>query len=199
MGTTLASDLLSATTVTIIPPRPHRVAGPVTSVNGTSTPGTCGSAGAPGDFTVTSHHGTGTVEVDAPTTFKEKGVSAPTFAAVCVGDKVRAVGLLSATGLLSASRVTVVPPRPKRVSGTVLAVNGMSTCGTAGAAGTFTLSSGGTGYTVNVKPTGTIFKEHGVSAPSFALVCAGDKVKTVDAVAPNGTLTADDVVILPHT
>ena len=199
VGTTLATGLLSATTVTIVPPRPHRVSGPVTSVNGTATPGTCGSAGASGDFTVTAHHATDTVAVSRATTFKENGVSSPSFAVVCVGDKVRAIGFLPATGRLSASRVTVVPPRPKRVAGTVVAVNGTSTCGTAGAAGTFTVSSGNTGYTVNVPPTGTVFKEHGVSAPSFALVCAGDKVKTVDAVAPNGALTANDVVIRPHT
>ena len=199
VGTTPVTGVLSATAVTIIAPRPHRVSGPVTSVNGTATPGTCGAAGVPGDFTVASHHAPATVQVSSPTTFKEKGVSAPTFAAVCVGDKVRAIGILSATGPLAASRVTVVPPPPKRVAGTVLAVNGMDTCGTAGAAGSFTLSSGSTGYTVNVEPTGTVFAEHGVSAPSFALVCAGDKVKTVDSVAPSGTLTANDVVILPHS
>ena len=64
-------------------------------MNGSTTTGACGTAGTSGVFTVTSASSTYTVDVGAnSTTFKEKGVTTPTFAIVCTGDK-----------------VTILPPR----------------------------------------------------------------------------------------
>ena len=197
----LASGVLSATRVVVVPPPPARVSGTVASVNGTSAPGTCGTAGADGAFTVSTRKGTSGVEVEAgSTTFSERGVAAPTFAAVCVGSKVTAKGTMTSAGALDATSVTVVPFRPKKVSGSVLAVNGTSTtrtCGAAGTSGQFTLSSGATSYTVEVAPASTIFKEQGVSTPTFALVCTGGTVRALGTVSPGNVLSASVVTILP--
>jgi hypothetical protein len=190
------SGLVTPTKVTVIPPRQRHLSGTVAAVNGTSASGSCGTPDTAGSFTLTGKSAR-TVDVDVPsTTFKEKGVATPSFADVCVGAKVRVVGTDSTSDVVTASQVTVVPPRPQQVSGTVASVNGTSTCGRSGAAGTFTLASGGTTYTVDVGNTSTIFKEHGVSAPSFAAVCKGDKVKARGAISNNKIITAYDVLVV---
>ncbi|HTT87031.1 MAG TPA: hypothetical protein VMF60_06675, partial [Acidimicrobiales bacterium] len=197
----LVSGVLSATRVAVVPPRPTRVSGTVVSVNGTSTPGTCGTAGADGTFTVGAHKRTAVVDVGgSTTTFAERGVAAPTFATVCVGTKVRAKGTTTSSGALDARSVTVVPPHPRKVSGPVLAVNGTSTthtCGSAGTAGQFTVSSHNTTYTVDVAPASTIFKEQGVSTPSFALVCTGGTVRALGTLSPGNVVSASVVTIVP--
>lgn len=74
------------------------VFGEVASVNGVSDPGTCGTSGAGGSFTITDHDGNPiTVDV-APDTkfFGEAQNGTPSFADVCVGQKVGARG--DATG-----------------------------------------------------------------------------------------------------
>jgi hypothetical protein len=125
-------------------------------------------------------------------------VSTASFADLCVGGKVRVLGTLTPSDAIAANVVTLVPPRPQKVSGTVASVNGTATCGRSGTAGNFTLTSGNNQYAVGVTPTNTIFKEHGVSAPSFAIVCTGDTVRTTGSVSPSGTLTAYSVwVIVP--
>jgi hypothetical protein len=91
---------------------PTGVFGTVASVNGTSTAGTCGVAAAAGAFTVNGFPSTTfTVDVSTTTTFSEHGVNAPTFANVCVGEKLGAFGLIS-SGTVSATSVFVVPSPP---------------------------------------------------------------------------------------
>ena len=84
----------------MIPPRPNKASGTVASVNGTNVAGTCGAAGTAGDFALTTQSTTYTVDVGAnTTTFQERGVSAPSFDIVCVGDRAQAVGTLSSSAV----------------------------------------------------------------------------------------------------
>ena len=165
-GTLSANNLLTATSVVVIPPPTGHVTGTVASVNGSSSSGSCGTSGMAGDFTVTSNGTTFTINVGASSTsFSEKGVSSPSFAIVCVGDMVRALGPISAADVVVAKSVTVIPPPPARASGTVTSVNGSSTpgtCGTSGAAGDFVAASRTTSSTVDVGATSTTFKNKGV-------------------------------------
>lgn len=92
-----------------------RAAGLVTSVNGDSTAGTCGSD-TTGYFDIAMakrdhrHKVLAlTVDVSGSTTYKSKAVSSATFANVCVGDRARAVGSYSA-GTLTASSVWIATP-----------------------------------------------------------------------------------------
>jgi uncharacterized low-complexity protein len=201
LGVLSTGNVLTATVVTVIPPRPQHVNGTVTSVNGSSASGSCGTAGTPGDFTLTSHSTTYTVDVGASsTTFQGKGAPTPSFAIVCPGDKVRAIGAITNGNILTATVVTVIPPRPRHVNGTVGSVNGSSTpgsCGTAGTAGDFTLASQKTTYIVDVGASSTTFQEKGVSAPSFAIVCPGDKVRSIGAISTGNVLTATVVTVIP--
>ena len=139
-----------------------------------------------------------TVDVAPSTAFGESGVHAPSFANVCVGDKVQVTGTTATDGTLAASRVTVVPPRPKKASGTVVSVDGSSTegtCGVAGNAGSFTLSTRNKTQTVNVAPS-TVFQAQGVQAPSFHMVCVGDHVQATGTQPSNHQpLTATDVLV----
>ena len=85
---------------------------------------------------------------------------------VCVGDKLRAVGTI-ANGVLNAIDVTVIPPHPQKVTGTVESVNDASAQGTCGAPdsnGTFSLSLHDVTYIVNVGASATSFKERAVNA-----------------------------------
>ena len=47
-------------------------------------------------------------------------------------------------------------------------------------------------------PEELAFKEEGVSAPSFAVVCSGDKVRTIDTVSSSDNLTATQVIVIPQ-
>ena len=97
----LLGGVASATTVRV---RTHHVSGTVSSVNGSTTPGLCGRAGTGGDFTLPTNSSTYTVDVGATsTTFKEKGVTSPSFANVCVGDTVRATGPASTDDAIPAA------------------------------------------------------------------------------------------------
>jgi hypothetical protein len=194
----ISNDVMTATEVVVTPPRPQSVSGTVASVDGATAAGRCGTAHSAGEFTVTSGSTTSTVTVATTTTFKEHGVRAPTFAMVCVGDKVRAVGSIS-NDVVTATQVTVSPPRSRSVSGTVVSVGGTSSCGRSGMAGDFTVRSGSTTYTVDVGNLSTIFKEHGISAPSFSSVCAGDKVKARGTISNDKTMTASDVLVIRPT
>ena len=200
-GAISTDNIVTATVVTVIPPRPQHVSGTVASVNGSSATNTCGTAGTSGDFTVTSHSTTYTVDVGANSTnFQEKGVPTPSFAIVCVGDKVKATGAISTDNIVTATVVTVIPPRPQHVSGTVASVNGSSatnTCGTAGTSGDFTVTSHSTTYTVDVGANSTNFQEKGVPTPSFAIVCVGDKVKATGAISTDNIVTATVVTVIP--
>jgi hypothetical protein len=197
---TIANGVLNAIDVTVIPPHPQKVTGTVESVNGVSSQGTCGAPRTAGEFVVESPKSAADmVEVGATSTmFHKRGVGAPSFAVVCVGSKVQAVGAI-ANDIVTATDVTVIPPRPKQVSGTVASVNGSTSCGKSGMAGTFTLTAHGSAYTVDVGDPSTIFKEHGVNAPSFAIVCAGDKVKAHGTLSNTGVLTANSVLVIPNS
>ncbi len=189
----------AAAVVVVIPPRPL-VSGAVTAVNGSATPGACGTAGDPGTFALDQKSTSYTVEVAVPSTiFKERGVTTPSFENVCVGARVRAVGAVSSDDVVTASQVVVIPPPAQHVSGAVTAVNGIAAsgaCGTAGDPGTFSLDHEGTPTTVEVQVPSTSFKEKGVNTPSFANVCVGAQVRVTGEVGHNG-FSATQVTVVP--
>ena len=83
--------------------------GTVASVNGVTTPGTCGTSGATGSFTLTGQKGTTfTVNVDGTTKFFAPGVTDPSFANICVGAMVGAKGDVTDT-TVAATMVFVLP------------------------------------------------------------------------------------------
>ncbi len=96
--------------------------GTVTSAGGSSTAGSCGTAGDTTAFTITSWKGstTYTVDLTATTTFVEPEVTAPSYADVCVGETVGATGAV-AGDTVTATNVFVAPvrrtPRPAARSG----------------------------------------------------------------------------------
>ncbi|MGO9333170.1 MAG: hypothetical protein ACLQCU_03780, partial [Acidimicrobiales bacterium] len=72
--------------------------------------GTCGVSGATGSFTLVGRHQVIlTVDVTSTTTFTDSADPTPSFLDVCVGSRVVALGAL-ASGALTATSVTVVPP-----------------------------------------------------------------------------------------
>ena len=107
---TVSDGVLTATSVRIWS-RPSKspvsAFGLVTSVNGSTTAGACGVAGQPGTFTITSRDSSQTVvNVTATTKFRERDVSSPSFAGVCVNTTVRAAGTTS-NGELNADGVQI--------------------------------------------------------------------------------------------
>ena len=143
--------------------------------------GTCGAAGTAGDFALTTQSTTYTVDVGAnTTTFQERGRAHHPSTSSVLGDRAQAVGTLSSSAVLTATKVVVIPPRPNKASGTVASVNGTNVagmCGAAGTAGDFALTTQSTTYTVDVWANTTTFQERGVSAPSFDIVCVGDRAE----------------------
>ena len=111
---TFAAGTLTATSVAVLPPPMVGAQGIVSAVNGTSTAGTCGTAGATGLFTLVGMHGTlVTVDVTPTTTFTDPMITSttlPSFADVCVGSYVRALGASTSAALMAAS-VTILAPR----------------------------------------------------------------------------------------
>lgn len=176
------------------------VKGSVTSVNGDSTPGACGTPDDSGTFTVTTPGPVvTTVTVNLATAFAEHRVTAPTFADVCVGDVTTVVGT-NVDHAMTAQAVAVTVPKSTHVFGLVTSVNGDPTqgvCGTAAADGDFTVvtvvNSTPTGSTVYVDGT-TAFVQRHVPGASFANVCVGDQA---DAVGPSadGAVVADLVTV----
>ncbi len=182
-------------------PPPPGAYGTVASVNGSSTPGTCGSAGGTGSFSLTTWQATVTVEVGGSTAFVQPGARAASFADVCVGSAVGAVGTSPSQGTLDAT-VVLLAPTPIATSGafgTVASVNGSSTpgtCGTSAAAGSFVVTGrGGQMVTVQVSAS-TTFVQPGTPAASFADVCVGDLAGAV-GTSSAGTLTATRVFVEP--
>ncbi len=177
------------------------VFGTVAAVNGTATTGTCGVKDAAGVFTLNGHDNTSfTVDVSTATKFPGHEASAPSFADVCVGGRVGALGMIS-SGTVTATAVFVTPPpTPKThaIFGVVTAVNGTATPGTCGvkdAAGVFTLNAHKTTFTVVVSTT-TKFPGHEASAPSFADVCVGGRVGAFGLIS-SGTVTATALFVAP--
>lgn len=166
------------------------VTGTVTSVNGDIVPGDCGTAGASGSFTVVTGGATPktyTVTVTDATNFVQKNVTGASFANVCVGDVAGAIGVDSLY-TLAADSVSVRVAKDTHVFGSVTSVNGSSdssACGTAGAAGQFTLSTliAGTPVVDTVYVVaGTDFKESGSATGSFGTLCVG---ASADAKGPS--------------
>ncbi len=183
---------ITATAVWISNPK---AAGVVDSVDGGSA--TCGSAGATGSFTIQPWNPSSsawTVDVSGPTLFYARGVTSATFLNVCVGDYANALGTLTATDTLSASKVGVQIPR---LFGSVTAINGSSTtplCGTAGAAGDFTITSWDKStWTVDVTST-TTFPSKASPPATFADVCVGGSVSASGTISGT-TLTANWVIV----
>jgi len=197
---TLSSGTLTATSVAVLPPNTARIKGVVTSVNGVSTAGTCGVSAAAGDFTVVGRHlHIITVDVATTTTFTDSADPSPSFADVCVGTDVKALGMFS-SGTLTASSVEVLPPKTDHVKGVVTSVNGVSTagtCGVSGSTGAFTLvpRRHSVILTVNVTST-TTFSDSADPSPSFADICVGDKIEALGSLS-TGVLTAAQLVVLP--
>jgi hypothetical protein len=182
--------------------RAPSVSGTVTAVNGDSTPGVCGTAGATGEFTLTGP-GTSptvhTVDVTAATSFVQKKVTAPTFADVCVGDYAGAIGVQSGY-VVDATAVSIRVPKPTHAFGTVTAVGGVSTSGTCGVAhtsGSFTLStivSGSPVVTTVFVTNETKFEVVHVGSSNFASVCVGVYAQ-VEGLTVNGTVLASSVEV----
>jgi hypothetical protein len=111
---TVASGVLTAASVAILPPPMVGTQGIVTSVNGVATTGTCGTATATGNFTLVGmRRAIVTVDVTPATTFTDPAVvspSLPSFADVCVGSYVKTLGTV-ASGVLTAASVAILPPR----------------------------------------------------------------------------------------
>ena len=219
---TLASGTLTATLVTVIPAQAQGI---VTAMTVGGATATCGSATSTGSFTlggirpmpvvtalpmpvVTTFPGFVTiVDVTTGTTFTDAALTTPssaTFGNVCVGSRVIALGTL-ASGTLTATLVTVVPPPPVVAAGIVTAVNGVAapagtTCGVASASGVFTLAGmhqGITSVDVTAGTPATTFTDPAVTTtPSFADVCVGSHVMALGALSA-GTLTATSVAVLP--
>jgi hypothetical protein len=128
-GTSPSSGVIAAASVYV---QPSRAFGMVTSVNGSTTAGTCGSAGAPGTFTVLQgddDHGWSpgdgqdggsatpvTVDVTSSTTFYSPRNSSASFADVCVGSFAAATGS-SSNGSLDATTVFVLPAKSDQAGG----------------------------------------------------------------------------------
>lgn len=178
------------------------VSGSVTAVNGVTTPGTCGTAGSTGNFTLTTGGATPavhTVDVTPATSFVQKKVAAPTFANVCVGYNATAIGVQT-DFVVAASGVSIHVPKPTHAFGTVTDVGGVSTAGTCGTAqtdGTFTLSTLVSGSpvvtTVFVTPN-TKFNVSHVGTSTFAGLCVGSYAQA-EGLAVGGTVLASSVQV----
>ena len=178
------------------------VSGSVTAVNGVTTPGTCGTAGSTGNFTLTTGGATPavhTVDVTPATSFVQKKVAAPTFANVCVGYNATAIGVQT-DFVVAASGVSIQVPKPTHAFGTVTDVGGVSTAGTCGTAqtdGTFTLSTLVSGSpvvtTVFVTPN-TKFNVSHVGTSTFAGLCVGSYAQA-EGLAVGGTVLASSVQV----
>ena len=126
---------------------PPAAAGTVESV-------TAGSVSGTGTFTVKGHDGTTvTVNVTSTTTYKDQGVTSPSFANVTTGEMVSVEGT-TASGVVTATSVLIGfgggsfgHGTPPAAAGTVESVTAGSVSGT----GTFTVKGhDGTTVTVNV-------------------------------------------------
>jgi hypothetical protein len=224
---TLSSGALAATAVTIMPAQAQGIVASVTVDGGaaSSAPGTCGGADEAGSFTLGSAWPmpvlaiatwpVTTVDVTSSTTFTDAAVvspATPSFADVCVGGQVEALGTLS-SGALAATAVTIVPAQAQGIVASVTVDGGAAssapgTCGKTGETGSFTLAgitplpvlaiSSRLVTTVDVTSSTTFTDAAVVSpaTPSFADVCVGTNVRAIGTVA-DGTLTAASVAVLP--
>lgn len=198
---TYSSGSLTASSVVVKAPETSRAGGLVTSVNGVTASGTCGSPASAGSFTIIArrHSAAVTVEVATTTGFVDSADPTPSFADLCVGNHIKAVGSF-ASGVLDATSVTVLPPNLGRDRGVVTSVNGVSTAGTCGvsaATGSFSLVGDWRRGIVQVDvSSSTSFSDTADTGPSFADVCVGSDVAAFGTFS-SGTMTANTVAVLP--
>jgi len=224
---TLSSGALAATAVTIMPAQAQGIVASVTVDGGaaSSAPGACGGADEAGSFTLGSAWPmpvlaiatwpVTTVDVTSSTTFTDAAVvspATPSFADVCVGGQVEALGTLF-SGALAATAVTIVPAQAQGIVASVTVDGGAAssapgTCGKTGETGSFTLAGitplpvlaiGSRLVTTVDVTSSTTFTDAAVvspATPSFADVCVGTNVRAIGTVA-DGTLTAASVAVLP--
>lgn len=203
---------MNALAVRVFAPKAVNRFGQVTRVNGSSTPGACGTAGARGAFTLVFKVGRSTVidkvYVYRITKFRDPKLPGATFADVCVGDNAAAQGP-SIGNTIIAALVVVTPPKtptPLHVKGEITSVNGVAaagTCGVADTAGNFVVTWTDThsippstiNTTVNVSAT-TPFVENGVASASFADVCVNGKASVIGTNS-SGALDASAVAAYP--
>ena len=204
----VSDTIISATAVHVLPvfpPQPQGAFGTVTSAGGSTTAGSCGTAGDTASFTIDTWRGSTsyTIDLSATTTFVEPSVVAPSDADICVG------GLAGATGpvtddTVAATTVYGLPNtlrlHPHGKFGTITAVGRSTTpgsCGTAGDTRTpFTLvtwSGTSTSYTVTVAST-TAFVDQGEPTPSYADVCVGSVAGVLGPVA-GAAVTATSISV----
>jgi hypothetical protein len=188
----------------ISPRQPNGPQGIVASVNGSSDAGTCGTADASGTFTMTAgRRSIVTVDVATTTTFTDAALTPPTasFANLCVGSRVKALGTLS-SGTLAATAVTIAPARAQgvvaslTVGTTVTATDG--TCGGSGSPQSFTLASRHAVVTVDIG-SGTTFSDAALTPPTsatFGNLCVGGEA-TALGTESSGGFTATAVTIVP--
>jgi len=198
--------VLTASSVSISVPKSTHAFGTVVAVDGVTTPKTCGSAHASGDFTlstlISGSQVVTTVFVTSDTKFNVSHTGTTTFAGLCVGDYAQAEGLAVGSTVLAASVEVRVPkpPAPLHVTGTVTSVNGATAgCGTADTAGTFVLtwtdkSATVINTTVNVQATTPFTGKSGTT--SFAAVCVGAKASAIGTYS-SGALEALSVATYP--
>jgi hypothetical protein len=188
---------------TLAPGSGPSASGSVTAVNGDSTSGVCGTTGATGSFTLTSHGDVNvtvhTINVTSSTSFVEKAVATPSFANVCVGDNASAIGN-GTNFVIDAAAVSISVPKHTHAFGTVTAVGGVSTsgtCGTANASGSFTLSTLISDVhvitTVFVTPD-TKFNVSHVGTANFAGVCVGNYAQA-EGLADSSAVLATSVEV----
>ena len=182
------------------PPPTVSVFGMVVSVNGSTADGACGTAGGFGTFTIMNRNAKlRNVNVDTSTVYYSRVVTSPTFANVCVDEMVGATGTRSGHAI-SATDVMIWSSVPDDLSafGMVISVNGSSAtgaCGTAGAAGTFTVLRRDAHQTIVDVSTTTTYQMKDVASPSFANVCVNEMVGSHGTVSSTGVLNADRVRI----
>ncbi len=152
-------------------------------------------------FTVKTHSGsTVTVDVNSSTTYKDRGVTSPTFTDVKMGGRVIVQGTTS-SGTVTATSVVIGFGSPASGShgfgghggagGTPPAAFG--TVETLGS-DTFTVKTyNGSTVTVDVNSS-TTYKDRGVTSPTFTDVKMGGTV-IVQGTTSSGTVTATSVVI----
>src|SRR5208283_12693 len=199
--------------------QPGGVAGVVTSVNGSDASVSACVSSDTGTFTMVGHirQGIVTVDVAATTAFTDAALTPPTsatFADLCVGSQVTALGTLS-SGALAATLVTIVPAQAQgTVTSVTVGANTITTsgaCGTAGSPGSFTV--GGfwalpvataalqrlTTVDVTSGTGGTAFTDAALTPPTsatFGDVCVGGQVTALGLLS-SGALDATLVTIVP--
>ena len=96
---TWTGSAVAARYVAVPPSLPSATGGIVSAVNGSTAPGTCGTAGASGTLTLTTRTGLQSVAVTPSTAFTVIGASSSSFGQVCVGGLAGAIGTASGTTL----------------------------------------------------------------------------------------------------